>query len=146
MKTKYYFITDENLKRGMKKSHDIIKETLSERETTELINSVCRMMRTEASILTNLMNWFIQFTEERGKIIDLYELNNLSNSFAKTFVITDETFPIYQEFERKIAETIEKHDSSSYVKNGDSNITHISTHIFIPIKDLLDWRKKSKRR
>ncbi|MFX1283169.1 MAG: ArsR/SmtB family transcription factor [Promethearchaeota archaeon] len=130
-KTRYYFISDDNLKRGVG-----ITKKISEFHDKD---SIFRIMKTEAAITYNLMEWMIDFTEKQEA--DLKSLKERGNSFIRTFILTPETLPIYQEGMQKIAEMIELENK----KSQDSPVTHISSHVFVQIKDILEWKQKLKK-
>ncbi len=130
-KTRYYFISDDNLKRGIG-----ITKKISEFHDED---SIFRVMKTEAAITYSLMDWMINFTEKEE--VDFKTLKERGSSFIRTFMLTPETLPIYQEAMEKIAETIELENK----KSEDSPVTHISSHVFVQIKDILEWKQKQKK-
>ena len=79
------------------------------------------------------MEWMIKYTEVLRDTFDLNSLDKHSQSFIKIFPLTPETLPIYQEAVQKIEETL---------KNSTVPVTHISSHVLIPIKDILEWKQK----
>ncbi|MHA2226750.1 MAG: winged helix-turn-helix domain-containing protein [Candidatus Hodarchaeales archaeon] len=135
-RTRYFYISDENLKGKI----GFIKKGI---ESSQLMDedTVYRIMKTESSITSSLQEWMINFTEKQEED-NLQVLNERANSFIKTFLLTDETLPIYKEFEEKMAEAVMSYKSDG---NQSSNITHISSHVFVPIKEILDWRQQSKK-
>ncbi len=130
-KTRYYYISDDNLKRGIG-----ITKKISEFHDED---SIFRVMKTEAAITYSLMDWMINFTEKEE--VDFKTLKERGSSFIRTFMLTPETLPIYQEAMEKIAETIELENKKSEV----SPVTHISSHVFVQIKDILEWKQKQKK-
>ena len=133
-KTRYYFISDENVKRGI----GIAKKT-SELAKFQDEDSIIRVMKTEAAITNSLMDWMINYTEKQE--VDFKTLKNRGSYFIRTFMLTPETLPIYQEVMQKLAERIELENQ----KSKHSPVTHISSHIFVEIKDILEWKQKQKK-
>ncbi|MFX0015876.1 MAG: ArsR/SmtB family transcription factor [Promethearchaeota archaeon] len=82
-------------------------------------------MKTKGLVTSNLIEWIIQYQDELKD----------SQSFIKIVPLTPETVPIYQEAMRNIEE--------KFGKSSDS-ITHLSSHVFIPIKEILEWKYKQK--
>lgn len=133
-KTRYYFISDENVKRGI----GIAKKT-SELAKFQDEDSILRVMKTEAAITNSLMDWMINYTEKQE--VDFKTLKNRGSSFIRTFMLTPETLPIYQEVMQRLAERIELENQ----KSQHSPVTHISSHIFVEIKDILEWKERQKK-
>jgi DNA-binding transcriptional ArsR family regulator len=133
-KTRYYFISDENVKRGI----GIAKKT-SELAKFQDEDSILRVMKTEAAITNSLMDWMINYTEKQE--VDFKTLKNRGSYFIRTFMLTPETLPIYQEIMQRLAERIELENQ----KSPHSPVTHISSQIFVDIKDILEWKEKQKK-
>jgi DNA-binding transcriptional ArsR family regulator len=124
LKTRYFSIDQ-----GLIGKFDLpSKEDMIDKE--ELIYG---LMRTEALVTTNLMNWMIKYIEEQRKSIDPQV-----EFFIKTVNLTPETLNVYKEKQEDLIQTITK------TELNDLPTTHISTHVLIPIKDVLEWRKRSK--
>lgn len=124
LKTRYFSIDQ-----GLIGKFDLpSKEDMIDKE--ELIYG---LMRTEALVTTNLMNWMIKYIEEQQKSIDPQV-----EFFIKTVNLTPETLDIYKEKQEEMIHTISKIDLN------DLPTTHIGTHVLIPIKDIFEWRKRSK--
>ncbi len=119
---------------------------LSEREKIERKDSIFGLMKIDTLISTNLMEWMVNFTEEQLETIDLPTLDKRRKSYIRTFALTQETLPIYQEFVKKLSEAVNVTKSGQFRGEESPPITHISAHMFFPIKELLEWRKKANRR
>ena len=135
-RTRYFYISDDNLKGKM----GFIKKGV---EANQLMDkdTIYRIMKTESSITSSLLEWMINFMEKQEET-DLQTLNERGSSFIKTFLLTEETLPIYKEFEEKMADAIMSCKSD---EKKIANITHISSLVFVPIKEILDWRQQSKK-
>lgn len=124
LKTRYFSIDQ-----GLIGKFDLpSKEDMIDKE--ELIYG---LMKTEALVTTNLMNWMIKYIEEQQKSVDPQV-----EFFIKTVNLTPETLDIYKEKQEEMIHTISKIDLN------DLPTTHIGTHVLIPIKEILEWRKRSK--
>jgi DNA-binding transcriptional ArsR family regulator len=136
LKTRYFSLNYEIIeKREEWPLEEIDLEKLPEEEKLAIKSSLFDSMKTEALVTSNIMDWMIKYTEALRDIIDLSSFDKHSQSFMKTFTLTPETLPIYQEAIQKIEEKL---------KNSTTPVTHISTHVLIPIKDILEWKQKQK--
>lgn len=136
LKTRYFSLNYEIIE----KRRDWLLEkvdlnNLSKEEKVVMKASLFDSMKTEALVTSNIMEWMIKYTEVLRDTMDLSSLDKHSQSFIKTFTLTPETLPIYQEAIQKIEEKL---------KNSTIPVTHISSHVFIPIKDILEWKQKQK--
>ncbi len=134
LKTRYFYLNYEIIekRRGwLREEIDLNK--LPEEEKQAIKDSLFDSIKTEALVTSNIMEWMIKYTEVLRDIIDLNSLNKHSQSFIRTFTLTPETLPIYQEALQKIEKTL---------KNTTIPVTHISSHVLIPIKDILEWKQK----
>ena len=136
LKTRYFTLNYEIIeKRKEWPLEEMDLENLSEKEKLALKASLFDSMRTEALVTSNIMDWMIKYTEVLRDIIDLSSLDRHSQSFIKTFTLSPETLPIYQEAIQKMEEKL---------KNSTTPVTHISSNVLIPIKDILEWKRKQK--
>jgi hypothetical protein len=136
LKTRYFTLNYEIIeKRQEWPLEEMDLEKLPEHEKLALKASLFDSMRTEALVTSNIMDWMIKYTEVLRDIIDLSSLDRHSQSFIKTFTLTPETLPIYQEAIQKMEEKL---------KNSTSPVTHISSNVLIPIKDILEWKRTQK--
>ncbi len=130
LKTRYFSLNDEVLKRIYAFPPLGLKETKQKDPATIME----RWVKTQSSVTANLLEWTIKYFKE-----NLHLLLDKTNSdfFIKRVDLTPEKLQVYQEQEKATMEEIEK------LKEG-SPITHIGTHILIPIKDILEWKKSLK--
>ncbi|MFX0172913.1 MAG: ArsR/SmtB family transcription factor [Candidatus Hodarchaeota archaeon] len=134
LKTRYFSINESYIQDQIFPSKDtILKERLTEDEMIEKRELAYGFMRTEALVTTNLMRWMLEFLEEQ-KDLSLPE----AESFIKTINLTTNTLDVYKDKEKDLVETLEE------IKSKEPSITHIGTHVLIPIKEILEWRKKLK--
>ena len=98
-------------------------------------DSLFDSMKTEALVTSNLMEWMIKYTEVLRDTIDINSLDKHSQSFIRIITLNSETLPIYQEAIQKIEEK---------VKISITPPTYISSHVLIPIKDILEWKQKNE--
>lgn len=147
LKTRFYSLNYDNLRKSMDQYREEVDlSKLSESEKLELKDSVFGWMKLDSLVTTNLMDWMIDFTEEQLEAIDLPTLDKRKESFIRTFALTKKTLPIYKDFEKKMLETIDK-TKPEQVRNEESlPITHISALMFVPIKEILEWRQTSNQR
>lgn len=134
LKTRYFYLNYEIIEQRrdwLREEIDLNK--LPEEEKQTIKDSLFDSIKTEALVTSNIMKWMIRYTEVLRDIIDLNSLNKQSQSFIRIFTLTPETLPIYQEALQKIEETL---------KNTTIPVTHISSHVLIPIKDILEWKQK----
>jgi DNA-binding MarR family transcriptional regulator len=96
-------------------------------------------------LLSWMINWMINYTKDQYEIIDQMSLKESRGSFIRTFTLTDETLPIYEKFEKKMLEAMNKRKIERESGEEVSPITHVSTRVFVPIKDILEWKRKSSR-
>ncbi len=148
LKTRHYSVNKNNLYKYKDLTQDKIELfQLSTEESHALKNLLYELMRTEALSTTNLINWMTQFTEEKVNIMDLPTLNERSSSFIKTFPLTDETLPIYKEFERKMSEALQSMKSKQQSSDKIPHITQIGTLMLVPIAEIIEWlEEKAERR
>lgn len=146
LKTRFYSLNYDILQKSLVPSlEEADLHKLSEREKLELKNSIFWLMKIDTLITANLMEWMVNFTEEQLETIDLPTLDKRGESFIRTFALTRETLPIYQEFVKKLSEAVYKTKSEQFRGEESPSITHISAHMFVPIKEILKWRQKSKK-
>ncbi|UCG04161.1 MAG: helix-turn-helix transcriptional regulator [Candidatus Heimdallarchaeota archaeon] len=136
LKTRFFFLNYEIIeKRKDWTQEEIDLNRLPEEEKLVMKASLFDSMKTEALVTSNIMEWMIKYSEALRDTTDLSSLDKHSQSFIRTFSLTPETLPIYQEAIQKIEETL---------KNSTVPVTHISSHVLIPIKDILEWKQKQK--
>ncbi|MFX0124158.1 MAG: ArsR/SmtB family transcription factor [Candidatus Hodarchaeota archaeon] len=136
LKTRYFSLNYEIIeKRRAWSQEEIDFNTLAEEEKLAIKASLFDSMKTEALVTSNLMEWMIRYAEELRDTIDLNSLDKYSQSFIRTILLTPETLPIYQEAVLKIEKTL---------KNSTIPVTHIISHVLIPIKDILEWKQIKK--
>jgi len=134
LKTRYYSINESFIQEFIFPSQEVfLKEKLTEEEKIEKRDLSYGFMRTEALVTTNLMRWMIEYLEEQKELF-----HPEAEFFINTINLTSETLNVYKDKEKDLAETIDEKRSK------DSSITHIGTHVLIPIKEILEWRKKFK--
>ncbi|MFX0183332.1 MAG: ArsR/SmtB family transcription factor [Candidatus Hodarchaeota archaeon] len=134
LKTRYYSINESFLHEFIFPTQEVYrKEKLTEEETIEKRDLFYGFMRTEALVTTNLMQWMIQYLEDQKELF-----HPEAEFFINSINLTSDTLNIYKTKEKDLIETIDE------IKSKDPSITHIGTHVLIPIKEILEWRKKFK--
>ncbi|MFX0094452.1 MAG: ArsR/SmtB family transcription factor [Candidatus Hodarchaeota archaeon] len=136
LKTRYYSLNFNVVQR-------IINPTQNLEELFELtIKEKIDLMKIEKLITNNFMQLMIDSTEALLQKSDLQSFFRKDAHFTKTFILTKETLPIYKEFEKKMAEAI---NSTDLKELENSSFTHVYTHVFIPIKKVLESRRKTNK-
>ncbi|MHA2246832.1 MAG: helix-turn-helix domain-containing protein [Candidatus Hodarchaeales archaeon] len=143
-KTRYYFINYDNFQK-IQLGTEVETEKLTDTEKREMKKSIIGLMKTETLVTTNLMNFMIKFIEEQLETIDLPTLINQRESYIKSLSLTNETLPIYEDLERETSEPVKKINLKHQNDEDIPPVTHIATHVFVPIKEVLEWRKKFKK-
>ncbi|MFW9905331.1 MAG: ArsR/SmtB family transcription factor [Candidatus Thorarchaeota archaeon] len=136
LKTRYFTLNYEIIEKPKEwPLEEMDLEKLPKEEKLALKASLFDSMKTEALVTSNIMDWMIKYTEVLRDVIDLSSLDRHSQSFIKTFTLTPETLPIYQEAIQNMEEKL---------KNSTTPVTHISSNVLIPIKDILEWKRLQK--
>ena len=125
LKTRFFSLNEEVLKEIYSLSHDDVVENLREKKRRKIEERV----KFQASITDNLLNWVTEYIKDA-------ELSDDPNLFIKRINLTPVKLELYQEREKEIEELESKEELN--------NITHIATHILIPIKDIFEWKKSIK--
>ncbi|MFX0205200.1 MAG: ArsR/SmtB family transcription factor [Candidatus Hodarchaeota archaeon] len=132
LKTRYYSINESYIQEYLFPSQEaFLEERLTEEEKIKKRDLTYGFMRTEALVTTNLMRWMIQYLEEQEDL-SYPEVE----PFLKTLNLTEKQMNVYKNKEKDLVETIDS------IKSKDPSITHIGTHVLIPIREILEWRKK----
>lgn len=146
LKTRYYSINYDNIQRSLGQPYIKAEiEKLTDEEKIEMKTSIIGLMKTESLVTTNLMDFMINFVEEQLETMDLPTLIKQRESYIKTLSLNNETLQMYKDLEMKMSETINKTNSKNQNSEEIPPVTHISTHVLVPIKEILKWRQELKK-
>ncbi|MFW9995016.1 MAG: winged helix-turn-helix domain-containing protein [Candidatus Odinarchaeota archaeon] len=139
LKTRYYFINQAVLER--------MKSIPRESKSGEVPASF-KSMKTGALPFNEIVNWTVNWISWMIKISEELETseivaaNKQRESHIRTFTLTDETLPVYEEYMARMLEAINEKDNAKKGADESSLSTHIVTNMFFPIKDLLELKRK----
>ncbi len=146
LKTRLYSINLDNLNKIMYQfQKEDVFDRLSEKNKRDLKDSLVELMNTDVLVTISLMKWMMNYIEDKRDSFDHQTLNKQRESFIRTIPLSNETLPIYKEFEDKLLKTMNKMKSKDLSNDEINHTTHISTLLFVPIKDILNWRFQPKK-
>ncbi len=132
LKTRYFSINS-----------GLIKDVFNLSIQRERSNIGTKFIESQALMTNNLIDWLMKYISDPQNIVRLSMDEFRLNSLIQRVDLTSETLKIYQKGEKQLLNEIVE---AKNLTNEDSPTTHISTHILIPIEDILKWRKGQKER
>jgi len=126
LKTRYFSINSE-----------LIKDVFNLSHQRERSNIGTKFVESQALMTINLIDWLMKYISDPQNIVRLSMDEFRLNSLFQRVDLTTETLKIYQKGEKQLLNEIVEAKNLT----NEAPTTHISTHILIPIEDILKWRK-----